>query len=175
MGPSSPSNGEHGGNAMAWLKSRITSNDEDDDEEGHHHRGNGVKAAVMNVNHALHKQMPIKLRRQTSTKGSAVDIGQLAPRWRALDRLKRPNRDGLPGVDDPVAWGALAFPHADSATVRPPAKWAAVGVDSEEEDVLDLLTNTWRLAWPHVIISVTGAAVGSIPDLSPTDREVCLT
>jgi hypothetical protein len=148
------------------MDNSVIDNDDDDDHHGH-----GVAAAVKNVNHALHK-MPIKLRRQTSTKGSKFDLLEEAPRWRALNRLKRPNRDRIAGIEDSAVWGALSFPHADSHTVRPPAKWAAIGVDSDTDDVLDLLTNTWRLAWPHVIISVTGAAVGTIPDLSPTDREV---
>jgi hypothetical protein len=35
-----------------------------------------------------------------------------------------------------------------------------------------MLSFRWGLRWPDVIISVTGAAAGTIPDLAPDQREV---
>jgi hypothetical protein len=124
----------------------------------------------------------IKLKSQNELKRRRMSEDNLpgGERARALRRLKRPGgrKAGgrlarLRGMDEPAAWGAITFPGASESNVlRPPSKWCAFSADSKQDDVLDLLTKTWRLAFPHVIISVTGAAVGSIPDLSPVDREV---
>lgn len=66
-----------------------------------------------------------------------------------LQRLKK--FDGTP-----AAFGAIRF----TSTKRPPAKWACVSKDASIDDVVGLLTETWGLPRPPVIISVTGAAAG---------------
>jgi hypothetical protein len=57
--------------------------------------------------------------------------------------------------------GALRFPGAK----RESAKWAAVSANTNMDDVFKLLTEVWHLEPPPVIISVTGAALGTIDEL----------
>ena len=95
---------------------------------------------------------------------------KLTCRGQPLLKLTRPPR--TPGGEAAgAAWGGLRLPTEHQPRTMP-TKWAAVGPDSETADVLDLLTRTWQLQWPHVIISVTGAAVGHVDDLSPATRAV---
>ena len=61
-----------------------------------------------------------------------------------------------------VAYGALRFPRS----LRPNAKWVALGMDSNVSVIRQLLTDTWGLPRPWAIISVTGAALNSTFDLS---------
>jgi hypothetical protein len=83
-----------------------------------------------------------------------------------LRNLKRP---ALEDDTHPrsCSWGALRFPHVRAeleTELQPkPARWAAIGEDSSMDDVSALLTTTWGLRWPKVIISVTGAA-GKFPE-----------
>ena len=83
------------------------------------------------------------------------DPGDMSP-----GRISRGNRSApltkLKRFDQstPVSYGALRFPDTGAR----PSKWAAFGKFSDENDVKDLLLNTWRLPQPSVIISVTGGA-----------------
>ena len=72
-------------------------------------------------------------------------------RGRGLQNLKRAN-------GEPAAFGSLRFP----SSARPPAKWAAVSSTSDMVSLVDVLMVTWRLPPPRVLISVSGAASGSL-------------
>ena len=88
-------------------------------------------------------------------------IGEPSKKAKPLLKLTRP--------DGPPSWGALRFPGMGQ---RPPSKWCAFGVDTDASDIVPLLINTWGMTPPDVIISITGAAVGDIPDLSCAQKEV---
>ena len=72
-------------------------------------------------------------------------------------------------TDDALAPnGSLRFP----GQTRDPAKWCTVPKDASICDVAKLLLHTWQIEKPDVIISITGAATGDIPDLSDEQRAV---
>ena len=67
---------------------------------------------------------------------------------------------------EPAAFGSLRFP----GTRAMPAKWAAVSSETQTDALLGLLRQTWRLPPPRVLISVTGAASGSMDALSKKEQ-----
>ena len=58
----------------------------------------------------------------------------------------------------PAKFGSVRFP----GSKRLPAKWAAISAKTEPSQVGEMLLSTWHLPPPRVLISVTGAASGSI-------------
>ena len=71
----------------------------------------------------------------------------------------------------PAAYGAVRFP----GSMRTPAKWACASSDQEKHGVgsmVKLLSNTWKLHKPSVIISVTGKAEGMLPMTEKQQRVV---
>ena len=62
----------------------------------------------------------------------------------------------------PVAYGAVRFP----GSMRTPAKWACAASDQDQRglgSMVRLLSDTWKLHKPSVIVSVTGMADGVLP------------
>jgi hypothetical protein len=90
-----------------------------------------------------------------------------------LLRLTRPPRYNG-GEPLSAAFGSLSFPQAGASTHSgsrtQKAKWAALAHTTRPSDVTALLTSTWALRWPHVVISVTGGAQ-ALPELTPSARE----
>jgi len=129
--------------------------------------GNSSQDSAGSDNRMRHTRLSLSRSRSPSKAEHNVPI-----RAQPLVRLMRPSRSGG-GEESPCAYGALRFPSTmgqrDSNRVKP-AKWAAVGPNSDLHDVCGLLTTTWGLPWPDVIISVTGAA--KLPDLSEEKTEV---
>jgi hypothetical protein len=93
--------------------------------------------------------------------------------WPLLKLRRPPRMAGGPAAS--CSWGALRFPHAASGKGMglhpPPSKWVAIDADSSVNHITNLLTTTWQLRWPDVIISVTGAAAGNMPALQDDGRE----
>ena len=87
--------------------------------------------------------------------GASAPSGRRQARSKALNRLRM--HDG-----QQARFGAVKF----TGTKHRPAKWAAVSTKSHIEDIYELLTDTWGLKPPPVLISVTGAGNNTI-DLMP--------
>ena len=97
------------------------------------------------------------LRRQdTDSTFSASDAGSIPISRRALndqpflDLSRRPE-------DQLVLFGSVRFP----GVVRPPAKWACIGMessDAEAKKIVNAMFETWKMPQPQALISVTGAA-----------------
>ena len=66
-----------------------------------------------------------------------------------------------------AAYGALRF----QGSLRPPSKWAALAPDSDVDDVVGLLSTTWRLPQPTTLLSVTGAATDATLFLTERQRD----
>jgi hypothetical protein len=84
-----------------------------------------------------------------TTKASTLHEGS------PLRMLKRAN-------GTPAAYGSVRFP----GSRRTPAKWACVTVKQNPEgmqEIVRLLSDTWRLTKPSVLISVCGQTAGDIP------------
>jgi hypothetical protein len=136
---------------------------EDDDDDDYQVK----KSPSMLLSLGAWKPGSSRIKRHLSTAADTEPSGRAAP----LMRLKRPPRrtNGQPVA---AAWGALRFPDLRESRKlsRAPSKWVAVGPDSSPSDVTALLTKTWQMPWPDVVISVTGAALGL--DLSAEAIEV---
>jgi hypothetical protein len=105
-----------------------------------------------------------------SSSASADDVSaddpRLAPILRLLGVSRWPLHAGVP-----AASGSLSFPQAGASSHgQPNAKWATIADSSRPSDVTALLTRTWELRWPDVVISVTGSA-NALPGLNASERE----
>jgi hypothetical protein len=105
-----------------------------------------------------------------SSSASADDVSaddpRLAPILRLLGVSRWPLHAGVP-----AAFGSLSFPQAGASSHgQPNAKWATIADSSRPSDVTALLTRTWELRWPDVVISVTGSA-NALLGLNASERE----
>lgn len=144
-----------------------------------------VKASLDNAREAASSGSPPTLEEATTTTNRSVSWGPIIPRrvfsrmarfssrarsagsrgWPLLRLTRPPRADGELPIG--CSFGALRFAHGSSQ--QQPAKWAAIANDSAADDVTALLTTTWGLRWPDVIISVTGAAT-DIPEMTHDER-----
>lgn len=105
--------------------------------------------------------------------GRSTSIGStsqhhMAEQHEHVDRGKALRQLHRPGKSEKQSHGALQF----KGTQRAPAKWCAIPPTARVDDVIGLLLNTWGLTSPDVIISITGAAAGDIPDLDARQKQV---
>jgi hypothetical protein len=78
-----------------------------------------------------------------------------------LKRLRR--MDGTQ-----VPYGAIRF----AGSKRMPSKWCCMGKDADLDDVVELMSSTWGLEKPPVIISVTGSAADSGIEMRSKDLHI---
>ena len=69
---------------------------------------------------------------------------------------------------EPAAFGALRIP----GSKREYAKWMACSSTSSVDRVFDVMVDVWKLERPTVLISVTGAASGTVDQLQPLQKAI---